>query len=111
MRILIVDDEPLNRELLHAFLEDLGHELIDAASGEEALEIAASRAPDLVLLDVLMPGIDGLETLARLKQLAAQRKTFLPVVLVTALYDRASRQRGLEAQADDFLSKPIDRVE
>src|SRR5260221_14752196 len=99
-RLLIVDDQPLNRELLHAYLEGSGHELVDAESGEQALEIAGRQLPDLVLLDVMMPGIDGFETARRLKDMAAE--SFLPIVLLTSLSDLASRVRGLSEGADDF---------
>ncbi len=108
-RILIVDDEPLNRELLHAFFEDEGHELVEAQTGEEALTRAAELPPDLVLLDVMMPGMDGFETCTALK--AQARDEFLPIVLVTALGDHASRVKGLRTGADDFLTKPVDRQE
>jgi len=111
MRILLVDDEPLNLELLDAHLDGLGHELLHARTGEEALLHVVSARPDLVLLDVMMPGIGGLETVKRIKTSAAERAEYLPVILVTALHDATSRQRGLEQGADDFLSKPIDAVE
>jgi two-component system sensor histidine kinase/response regulator len=107
--ILIVDDEPLNRELLHAYLESSEHTLIDAASGEDALAAVASERPDIVLLDVMMPGLSGFDTVERIK--AATRDQFLPVVLVTALADHDSRLRGLRAGADEFLTKPVDRHE
>jgi two-component system sensor histidine kinase/response regulator len=108
-RILIVDDEPLNRHLLRAMVEDEATAVLEAASGPEALEIAQRSAPDLVLLDVVMPGMDGFETTRRLKQEGGD--VFLPVVLVTALSDAEARSRGLEAGADDFLTKPIDRAQ
>ena len=108
-RILIVDDEPLNRHLLRAMLEDEATAVLEAASGPEALEIAQRSAPDLVLLDVVMPRMDGFETTRRLKQEGGD--LFLPVVLVTALSDAEARLRGLEAGADDFLTKPIDRAQ
>jgi signal transduction histidine kinase len=107
--LLIVDDEPLNRELLHAYLEGLDHRLVDAASGQEALDVAQDAHPDLVLLDVMMPGLDGFETTRRLK--SAFKDELLPVVLVTALADHDSRLRGLRAGADEFLTKPVDRHE
>jgi two-component system sensor histidine kinase/response regulator len=107
--LLIVDDEPLNRELLHAYLDGLDHQVVDAASGEEALAVAAKARPDLVLLDVMMPGLDGFETTRRLK--SAFKDELLPVVLVTALADHDSRLRGLRAGADEFLTKPVDRHE
>ena len=109
-KILIVDDEPLNRELVHACLDGAGHELIDAASGEAALATVEQLGlPDLVLLDVMMPGIDGFQTAARLKALT--RDQFVPVILVTALHDQRARVEGLRAGADEFLTKPVDRNE
>jgi len=107
--LLLVDDEAINRELLHAYLEPLGYELIDAANGTEALAIVDERRPDLVLLDVMMPGLDGFAVTERIK--AATRDELLPVVLLTALADRDSRMRGLRAGADEFLTKPVDRHE
>jgi two-component system, sensor histidine kinase and response regulator len=108
-RILVVDDELANRKLLRAMLEDDASVVLEAASGPEALEVAARSAPDLVLLDVMMPKMDGFETTRRFKEEGGD--LFLPIVLVTALSDRESRLRGLEAGADDFLTKPIDRTE
>jgi signal transduction histidine kinase len=107
--ILIVDDERINRELLHAYFEGSRHELIDADSGEAALRIAPEARPDLVLLDDMMPGLDGFATTARLKALFADE--LVPVLLVTALHDHDSRLRGLRAGADDFLTKPLEQHE
>jgi signal transduction histidine kinase len=107
--ILIVDDERINRELLHACFAGSDHTLIDADSGEAALEIALQTRPDLVLLDVMMPGLDGYATTARLKALFADE--LLPVVLLTAVRDHESRLRGLRAGADDFLIKPVEPTE
>ena len=90
-------------------VEDEAHAVLEASTGAEALEIAQRSAPDLVLLDVVMPGMDGFETTRRLKQEGGD--VFLPVVLVTALSDAEARLRGLEAGADDFLTKPIDRAQ
>jgi signal transduction histidine kinase len=108
-KILIVDDEPLNRELLHAYLEGAGHELHDADTGEAALRLTEELHPDLVLLDVMLPGLSGFETCERLK--TARRDEFLPIILVTALADHGSRLRGLRAGADEFLTKPVERHE
>jgi signal transduction histidine kinase len=106
--ILIVDDEPRNLALLRASLSP-HYELIEAHSGSAALE-AIKRAPiDLVLLDVMMPEQDGFDSCRLIK--AEERATYLPVILVTALSDQADRNRGLEAGADDFLPKPVDRRE
>ncbi|HEY7955917.1 MAG TPA: response regulator [Polyangia bacterium] len=108
-RILIVDDEAINRELLHAMLEGAGHQLLDAALGAQAIALAEKERPDLVLLDVMLPDLSGFEVAERLKAQSAEE--FLPIVLITALSDQPSRLRGLRAGADDFLSKPIDRHE
>jgi len=107
--ILVVDDEPANRALIRAYLHGHGYDLIDAASGDQALVIAAATPIDLVLLDVLMPGLDGFEVARRIRATASE--TFLPIVLVSALTDQASRRQGLEAGADEFLSKPVDPQE
>ena len=108
-RILIVDDERHNRQLLQVMLGPEGFELLTAQTGEEALALIAQHQPDLVLLDIMMPGIDGYQVTGRIKGDVATRN--IPVVLITALDDRDSRIRGLNAGAEDFLTKPIDRVE
>jgi len=106
MRLLLVDDEPANLAALEAFLEPLGHEILTASSGLEALRIFEERAPDLIILDLMMPGFDGLSALRQIRTHARRRDT--PVILLTAHSDREHRLRGLEAGADDFLEKPID---
>ena len=106
--ILIVDDKAQNRELLTAQLEGQGHQLVEAWSGENALLRAAETPPDLVLLDVMMPGIGGYETARQLKKRRAG--DYLPVIFVTALADLDSHRLGLLAGADEFLTKPIDAV-
>jgi DNA-binding NarL/FixJ family response regulator len=105
-RILIVDDEPLNVDYLEQELEGLGFEIETAANGLEALERVAASPPDLVLLDVMMPDMDGLSVLRILKGDPETR--LVPVVLMTALNAVEDRVRGIEAGADDFLSKPVD---
>src|SRR5262245_40519797 len=105
-RILIVDDEPLNVDYLEQELEGLGFEIETAANGLEALERVADSPPDLVLLDVMMPGMDGISVLRILKGDPETR--LMPVVLMTALNAVEDRVRGIEAGADDFLSKPVD---
>jgi two-component system, sensor histidine kinase and response regulator len=108
-KILVVDDDEKNRKLLRACLADATTTVLEAASGEVALERIAHEDPDLVLLDVMMPGLDGYETTRRIKEAAGD--TFLPVIIVTGRSDRDSRLRGLEHGADDLLIKPIDTDE
>ena len=105
-RILVVDDVDANVRLLQAKLSAEYFDVLTATDGETALAKAAADQPDLVLLDVMMPGLDGFEVCRRLKAGAATRH--IPVVLVTALDGREDRIRGLEAGADDFLAKPLD---
>jgi two-component system cell cycle response regulator len=103
-RILVVDDVATNRVVARGKLTASYYDVIEADSGEQAIERAVSEEPDLILLDVLMPGIDGFETCRRLK--ATHATVHIPVVMLTALDNREDRLRGLEAGADDFLSKP-----
>ncbi|HEV7263845.1 MAG TPA: PleD family two-component system response regulator [Falsiroseomonas sp.] len=105
-RILVVDDIAANLRLLEAKLLNEYYEVAVASSGLEALATVGRWTPDVVLLDVMMPGMDGYEVCRRLK--AQPATAHIPVVMVTALTDQAERVRGLEAGADDFLSKPVD---
>ncbi|SDB45948.1 PleD family two-component system response regulator [Belnapia rosea] len=105
-RILVVDDIAANLRLLEAKLLNEYYEVALAASGPEALATAARWSPDVILLDVMMPGMDGYEVCRHLKENAAT--AHMPVVMITALIDPVERVRGLEAGADDFLSKPVD---
>jgi signal transduction histidine kinase len=108
-RILIVDDEPQDLRLMEVLLTSEGYRVQAAASGQEALAIVRKESPDLVLLDVLMPGIDGYQVAAEIKADSASRN--IPIILITALDDREARLRGLESGAEDFLSKPLDGAE
>lgn len=104
-RLLVVDDIGANAELLQQFLTRDGYEVETASSGEAAMAAIARRAPDVILLDVMMPGIDGFELCRRLKGDPATR--LIPVVLVTSLHEREDKIQGITAGADDFLSKPV----
>ena len=107
-RVLVVEDVDANVKLLEARLTADYFEVRTARSGREALEICANERADVVLLDVMMPGMDGFEVCRRLK--AETRTRHIPVIMVTALDQPADRVRGFEAGADDFLTKPVDDV-
>ena len=104
--ILIVDDEPFNVDYLEQELEDLGYQTVSAANGQEALDLVAADPPDLILLDVMMPVLDGFAACTRLKESDDTR--LIPVIIMTALDAMEDRIRGIEAGADDFLTKPVD---
>ena len=105
-KILVVDDDEINIKILQIQLEAKGYIVLTAASGSEALELIASTPPDLVLLDVQMPRMDGFEVCRRIR--ADESTQFVPVVMVTALKDAADRIQSIQAGADDFISKPFD---
>ena len=108
-KILVVDDTPVNVKLLGDLLAVKGYTVVTATSGKEALEKVDSERPDLVLLDVMMPGMTGYEVCRRLRDVPAT--AMLPVVMVTALDPGQERVKGIEAGADDFLTKPINQPE
>lgn len=107
--VLVVDDVSANRDLLEGHLYDLGYVVRQARDGVEALELIEAEEPDLILLDVDMPRLNGLEVCRRVKSHRARR--LIPIVMLTALQDRTTRLAGLEAGADDFLTKPFDSKE
>ncbi|HXX07004.1 MAG TPA: response regulator [Pseudolabrys sp.] len=107
-RILIVDDNETNRDILVTRLERHGYELIQATNGEEALESIRANLPDLVLLDIMMPKVDGVEVCRQVKGDA--NFPFTPIILVTAKADSKDVVAGLEAGADEYLTKPIDQM-
>ncbi len=108
-RILVVDDQAQNRRLLRALLEPEGYLIEVAASGQEALEAVRACPPDLVLLDLMMPGMDGFTVAQALK--GDPETASIPIIMVSAHDDRTARLRGLESGAEDFLTKPVDRTE
>ena len=107
-RVLVVDDQPANVRLLEAVLSPRGHEVLSASSGADALEVLATHEVDVVLLDIVMPGMDGYEVCRRIR--AGDATAYLPVVMVTASGDE-QKLKALEAGADDFLTKPVDQSE
>lgn len=107
--VLIVDDTPANLSVLLQCLGDAGHHVLVAEDGEAALELMARRTPDLVLLDVMMPGIDGFETCRQLKQNPATAE--VPVIFMTALTDTREKLQGFAAGAVDYITKPIQHEE
>jgi adenylate cyclase len=107
-RVLVVDDSPVNAKLLERILTDEGYQVIQVTSGEAALERVSSEVPDLVLLDLVLPGINGYEVCRRLRSTPAS--SMVPVVMVTGS-ESSDRVSSIEAGADDFLMKPVDRVE
>lgn len=107
--ILIVDDEIQNRKLLVTMLSPHGYNTLTAANGKEALSQIAKCRPDLILLDIMMPGMDGFQLAEMLK--SSPDTSDIPIIMVTALPDRGARTAGLSAGAEDFLTKPVDRIE
>lgn len=105
LQVLVADDDPVVRKTFSAVLEDKGHQVMLAGDGLAALEMATTARPDLIFLDIIMPHLDGLQTLEKLRAQPATRE--IPVVVVTARSDTATLISALEAGADDFLCKPF----
>lgn len=104
-RILVVEDNPLNLKLIRDVLQVVGYEVVEAQSGEEGLRVAEANPPDLVLMDLQLPGIDGTETLRRLRQ--GTLRAGVPVVAVTALAMAEDKDRAARAGFDGYIEKPI----
>lgn len=108
-RILVVDDDTTNRKLLHVRLKNCGYEVLEAGDGAEAVDLAGKHHPDLVLLDVCMPGMSGHEVAARLKRDAATRD--IPIIMLTALSERGEIARAHANGVLDYVVKPFDAAE
>lgn len=107
--LLIVDDEPQIRKLLETLLQHEGYQTLTAGSGEEALRMVAQQPPDLILLDIMMPGMDGYEVASQLK--GDETTANIPIIMLSALSESSARVSGLETGAEEFISKPVERVE
>jgi two-component system, cell cycle response regulator DivK len=107
--VLVVEDNEKNMKLFRDVLQATGYSTLEASTGEEAVELAASHTPALVLMDVQLPGIDGVEALARLR--SDERTASIPVLALTAQAMHGDRERLVEAGFDGYLSKPVDVVE
>ncbi|MGH2811333.1 MAG: response regulator transcription factor [Actinomycetota bacterium] len=105
-KILVVDDDESVRKLVSFTLSDLGHEIVEAADGEEAVEVAVREKPDLIVLDIMMPGMDGLQVLRELRRIGVKRDT--RVMLLTAKSQEVDFALGYNLGADDYLTKPFD---
>jgi len=107
--VLVVDDDPPSLELLQAYLEDVDCKTVTARDGPDALEIIAKSAPDLILLDVMMPKMSGFEVCKRIKK--DPKTGDIPVIMVTALNEFGDIERGIDSGTDDFISKPVNKLE
>ena len=108
-KVLIVDDEPWNLEVLEAYFEGTGYKIIRASNGEEALSVLGKEPVDLVLLDVMMPGMDGYGVCKKIKH--QENTRYIPVVMVTSLGSKSAKIVATTDGADDFITKPIDKTE
>lgn len=107
--ILLVDDNPQNLELMHAFLEELPCHIQTAADGVEAIEMIERRCPNLVILDVMMPRMSGFEVCQKIKSQPSTRNTV--VIMVTALNEVSDYERAVECGTNDFITKPVNKLE
>ena len=107
--ILLVDDQPTNLKVLVDYLDHAGFDVFVAKDGESAIEQLQHTSPDIILLDVMMPGMDGFETCRRLK--SDEKTVAIPVIFMTALTDTMDKVKGFEAGAVDYVTKPIEQEE
>lgn len=108
-KIMVVDDNEQNLELLQAYLEDFNCVTIPAYNGQEALNLINKQMPDLILLDIMMPKMSGFEVCRRIK--GAPKTKNIPIIMVTAFNEFGDIERAVEAGTDDFISKPINKIE
>jgi two-component system sensor histidine kinase/response regulator len=108
-KILIVEDNQENIDLLHFFLKPQGYELITVKDGEEALRIVQEEIPDIILLDIMLPKLDGFQVCEKLKK--DEKTKYIPIIMITALKDMKDKLKALEMGADDFITKPFENVE
>jgi len=104
-RVLIIDDEVSLRTMIGMFFQEMGFEVLEASSGDHGIQIAEEKSPDIILLDIMMPGMSGVDTLRYLRELPQTRKT--PIIMVTAKRMVEDVERCLEAGANDFVQKPF----
>ena len=107
--VLVVDDNQENLELLQAYLEDMDCQTVPASDGLQAMEIVADSAPDLILLDVMMPKMSGFEVCKRIKN--DPKTSDIPIIMVTALNEFGDIEHGIDSGTDDFISKPVNKLE
>ncbi len=108
MKILIVDDELTNRMILSAILKKEGYSIVSAVNGQEAVDVFQQEEPDLVLMDIMMPIMDGYEATKKIKTLSEEK--FTPIIFLTAMTDEEALRRCVDVGGDDFLSKPYNQV-
>ena len=104
--ILIVEDEPRNMKLLHDLLQRFGYEIIEASDGEQGVKIAGEKIPDLILMDIMMPKMDGLEATRIIK--ADEKTKYIPIIALTSYAMKGDREKTIEAGCDGYIAKPID---
>jgi two-component system cell cycle response regulator DivK len=104
--ILIVEDEPRNLKLLHDLLQRFGYEILEAPDGEQGVKLAGEKIPDMILMDIMMPKMDGLEATRIIK--ADEKTKYIPIIALTSYAMKGDREKTIEAGCDGYIAKPID---